>query len=246
MIPMNIKVTPAIAVGLFVDLLGLILLIAGITGLLDPAEFRNLTHTQARVAGCVMLALGVTVIWGSVYLFRLSERPLPKGDSAMETSEQETVFRPSKKKQAQILLLCIGGLVGTFIFLSDPKGVGGHFLFWGATIALGSSILGNLALLMFPNASFMRADGKGLTICSMWQSKFYPWNAIERFGAAQVNTGRNFVPVLAFKLSASAQAGPKTFAEGFNRALLPDGFDVTVDTDYGISFEDLAKQQDRV
>ena len=160
----------------------------------------------------------------------------------METSEHETVFRPSKKKQAQMFLLCLGGLVANVIFFSNPKGVGGHLLFWGVSIAFGASILGSLALLLFPNAAFMRADAKGLTICSMWQSRFYPWNAIERFGAAQVNTGRNFVPVLALKLSASAQADPKTFAHGFNRAFLPDGFDVTFDTDYGINFEDLAKQ----
>jgi hypothetical protein len=160
----------------------------------------------------------------------------------MQTSEHEHIFRPSKKKKAQILLLCLGGLVANFLFLSNPKGVGGHFLFWGVTVALSASIVGSLAYLLFPNAAFMRVDKEGFAVCSMWQTRFYRWSEIKHFGAAQVNTGRNFIPVLALKLSTPAQAKPQSFAQGFNSAFIPDGFDVTFDDDYGISHEVLARQ----
>ena len=162
------------------------------------------------------------------------------------TSGSEKIYRPSKKKQALNLLLCIGGFVADFL-LPTARGIGWHFLFWGLAISLTLGSLYNLAHLLFTKAAFMRVDKEGFAVCSMWQTRFYRWNEIEHFGAAELKSSSDIIPVLALKLSplSPSKPGSQTFAEQFHRASLPDGFDVTFAPDYGTSqqdFQELARQ----
>ena len=155
----------------------------------------------------------------------------------------EQVFHPRKEKQLLHLLLCLAGLVANFIFLANPKGVGGQLLFWGVTIALSLTGLLSLALL-FPNAASMRVDKEGITLHRLWRATFYRWKEIEHFAPTEMNTGSHVVPVVAFKLSASARVTPQTLAQAIDKTSLPDGFDVVLpeDLDFGVGREDLARQ----
>jgi hypothetical protein len=148
----------------------------------------------------------------------------------------ERVLRPSRLKWLLVLGISLTFVVGGLLALFWPGRAGapqreGAWVMWLCVGFFGLGVV--VCLLQFlPRSSFLRLDGEGFTIRTLYRERTYRWEDVDTFGVTVVSfnkmVGFNFAPH--FDRAARLRRVNKAIA--FFEGALPDT--------YGMKAEDLA------
>jgi hypothetical protein len=160
----------------------------------------------------------------------------------MKEPEYAEVLRPRKAKWALVLLLSVTFVAVGLLMLRDPDARDDRVWAYVSVTFFGLGVL--VSLLQFvPGSSFLRLTPQGLTVRTMWRTKFYRWADIERFGVAEFTTShggfRQRHRLVGFDIAPTYPRGGAAEAlMSFNRNRT--GFQAALPDNYGRPHADLA------
>jgi hypothetical protein len=168
----------------------------------------------------------------------------------MSKSKPVAIYRPSRKKWFTVLLSSMAFLaIGIWLFTASSDFTG-RFLGFLSIFFFGGSSLLSMAVLRIPDSSFLKVTPDGITIRTLWFTKFYRWKEIESFGVDNISVQHRGFRVsqkfVGFNYSPHYAEREETIISRINERLNRTGsskkFDETLPDSYGEDPAKLAKR----
>ena len=168
----------------------------------------------------------------------------------MSNSKPVAIYRPSRKKWYPVLLgSMVFTAIGIWLFTASSDFTG-RLLGFLSIVFFGGSALLSMAVLRIPGSSFLKVTPEGITIRTLWFTKFYRWQEIESFGvdtkSVELRGFRASQKLVGFNYSPHYTERQETIFSRMNERLNQTGsskkFDETLPDSYGEDPEKLASR----